>query len=78
MMTVAPISPPTCCLVCALKVHIYVATSTRYNFWLSRISTVLFLGLPFQREMADALLHVDFETFMGGTILSMNVALMYV
>ena len=78
MMTVAPISPPTSCLVCTLKVHIYVATSTRYNFWLSRISTVLFLGLPFQREMADALLHVDFETFMGGTILSMNVALMYV
>ena len=37
-----------------------------------------FSGLPIQREMADALLHVDFETFMGGTILSMNVALMYV
>lgn len=41
-MTVAPISPPTCCLVCTLKVHIYVATSTRYTFWLSRISTVFF------------------------------------
>ena len=28
--------------------------------------------------MADPLLNVDFETFMGGTILAMNVALVYV